>query len=707
MKNLFKLFNFVFIPFLLIIFFVSLQCSKKEEDKINLGVAYYKVPTKEKISKTKFGEVPVNQFAVILKKNFGKKDAEKIGQEYGGKVVGELEYINLFQIETNFSSEEELTKALSELSNKQEVEYAFVNAAVYLDDVTSVSCDPLDDELYRKDSLGAAYDMINLKGAWDLIKASGLELCSVKVGVNDQILSKNTEELKGNVKISSDKFSDEKEISHGNAVTNTIAADARNGGVTGVASVLGDKLKINFIDNEFDKPEYKETDKPDEEDITQIEYKGKSYIFTTFVKLKEQIESGAKVINCSFGVSPDTNRKHLIKGFEKFIGKMAKEHPDVIFVKSAGNNNTAIDKNNRELCENLPNVISVGALDVNGNRASYSNYSKNPGDGSITLSACGFIPKETTEKGILRGQGTSYATPQVTGVIAIMKSLNPKLTAEQIKEILIKTASKKIKDKEVPPEMGAGCLNAEDAVFWVIKDLWNQKELKPNPLTKEYLLNLALFELVATGGPKDFVLTASIKGIGEKEAKFEIEISGTNYVLKGEKNKSLSSAGSISWEISLGDNSEGVTAKVKRLDVERCKYVILGGKVKAEDLVGQWTGTVIMTDWSTSSALVRQYSAGIMNAEVGKPKELLLDVRYIDDNSVGISMQVKGGKAIPTKTFSFVDEKLHAEFSAHFYNYVYDAIVENKGGKIVLSGTWTAVTNMLSTKGTWSAELKK
>jgi len=709
MKNLIKNFYISLLFIFPVIFLISFNCST---EKIDLGLAYSKDPDSNKVLHTEFGKIPVNQFAVILKEGYGKKEADEIAQEYGGTVVGEIEFINLFQIENNFSKEEELVKAITEISKKEGVENALINGAVYADDIESISCDPLDDEVYKKDSMGAAYNMINLKEAWYYIKASGLDLNDVKVGVNDSKLGGLSEEIYGDVKIAGNDAEDVTNTTnsnHSNGVINIIGADSKNGGTSGVASVLGNKLNINLI-NISKKKKYSETIS-DPNNIFQYQYKDKSYTINTLVDFKRQIESGSKIINCSFGMDPDDSdeMREIYTCYKKFFEKMAVEHPDVIFIKSAGNQGTGISSSNREMCDNLPNVISVGALDVNGNPADYSNYSKNPGDGSLTLSACGYNATETTKDGILRDQGTSYSAPQVTGVIALMKSLNPELSAARIKDILMETASKTVNGKKVDPKMGAGCLNAADAVFWVIKDLWAQKGLKPNPLTKEYLLNLSSLELSATGGPNDFIVTATIKGAGEKGATFSIDVTGSNYVLKGEQMQSLKTAGSVSWDITLGENSEGVTVKVKRLDTDRCAFVVLGGEIKAEDLVGQWDGTVVLTGWSSPNALIKQYSAKVIDPEVGKPKSLTLDITFIDENNVGIALSVKNGKPIPAKTFSFEKEKLHSEFYFDVHNYTYDAVVEKQGNKLKLKGTWSTVTynKTVYMNGTWEAELNK
>lgn len=58
--------------------------------------------------------------------------------------------------------------------------------------------------------------------------------------------------------------------------------------------------------------------------------------------------------------------------------------------------------------------------------------------------------------------GTSMATPHVSGVVALMKAANKALTPVQVKDILKKTAT--VLSPNTNNEYGAGLVNAEAAV---------------------------------------------------------------------------------------------------------------------------------------------------------------------------------------------------------------------------------------------------
>lgn len=61
-----------------------------------------------------------------------------------------------------------------------------------------------------------------------------------------------------------------------------------------------------------------------------------------------------------------------------------------------------------------------------------------------------------------KNNGTSMATPHVTGVAALVRSANKKLTAKQVKEILRRTATKL--NGEIPEKFGNGLVDAYSAV---------------------------------------------------------------------------------------------------------------------------------------------------------------------------------------------------------------------------------------------------
>ena len=117
------------------------------------------------------------------------------------------------------------------------------------------------------------------------------------------------------------------------------------------------------------------------------------------------------------------------------------------------------------LLNNSPHIITVGALGLSGSRAPFSRIGKKgvrkpdmaaPGD---RIPSCDHI----ANRGLIIKQGTSMAAPHVTGVIALMKSVNPKLNWRQIM-LILKGSCKDIGPKGFDTHTGFGCINAELAV---------------------------------------------------------------------------------------------------------------------------------------------------------------------------------------------------------------------------------------------------
>ena len=114
-----------------------------------------------------------------------------------------------------------------------------------------------------------------------------------------------------------------------------------------------------------------------------------------------------------------------------------------LFVAAAGNLGTSNDATPYyPAAYRLPNLITVAATDQNDRLAPFSNYGLTsvdlaaPGTG-ILVYACDDPGDGTVTCGYYHADGTSMAVPQVAGVAALVKSVNPSLTAPQIKTLLL------------------------------------------------------------------------------------------------------------------------------------------------------------------------------------------------------------------------------------------------------------------------------
>jgi len=139
-----------------------------------------------------------------------------------------------------------------------------------------------------------------------------------------------------------------------------------------------------------------------------------------------------RIISASWGSTQKS------RALEDIIRKAYEE--GILFVAAAGNANTNNDRNpHYPSSYNVPNVVSVAALDRNDQLASFSNY----GPKSVVIAAPGvdilstWLGNEYEEK-----SGTSMATPVVAGVAALILAHEPGLSVDELKKKLLTSVDK-------------------------------------------------------------------------------------------------------------------------------------------------------------------------------------------------------------------------------------------------------------------------
>jgi len=112
----------------------------------------------------------------------------------------------------------------------------------------------------------------------------------------------------------------------------------------------------------------------------------------------------------------------------------------ILFVAAAGNDGSNNDSwPHYPSNYNLPNVISVAALDRNDQLASFSNY----GVKTVHVAAPGKEILSTWLNDDYReASGTSMATPYVTGVAALILAHEPKITMAKLKDRILNSVDK-------------------------------------------------------------------------------------------------------------------------------------------------------------------------------------------------------------------------------------------------------------------------
>lgn len=110
----------------------------------------------------------------------------------------------------------------------------------------------------------------------------------------------------------------------------------------------------------------------------------------------------------------------------------------ILFIAAAGNSGTNNDTTASYPSNyDLPNVIAVAAIDSNGGLASFSQYGKT----TVDLGAPGVgINSSVAYNSYASYNGTSMATPHVTGAVALYASVKPGATAAQIRNAILSSA---------------------------------------------------------------------------------------------------------------------------------------------------------------------------------------------------------------------------------------------------------------------------
>ncbi len=276
---------------------------------------------------------------------------------------------------------------------------------------------------------------IHILDAWKETRGKGVTVAVIdgNFEVNHPDLFENVQEYYNADLESKDVSNKEKESSHGTAVAGFIAAVPNGYGIVGAAP--DSKLML----------------------IAQI-YADDAATIRAFEYAKKH---GAKIISNSWGTGD------VSEAVASEIASLKAQNITIFF--ASGNNGPSPYNDNQNLDapgvydeSELPSVIGVGATNEYNRLASYSNYGKNidilaPGGEVVGLLGL----DDTGKKGVAYTSylfpngykitlddahafetGTSFSCPLAAGTAALMLSVNPSLTPDQIREILIETADK-------------------------------------------------------------------------------------------------------------------------------------------------------------------------------------------------------------------------------------------------------------------------
>ncbi|MGH4050596.1 MAG: S8 family serine peptidase [Clostridium sp.] len=369
-----------------------------------------------------------DEIIVKIKTGATNSAIESSQKKYGVKSKKEINrQTDIVKFDNNKYSMDEM---LVNLNNDLNVEYAEPN---YISRLSSLPQNEPDfNKMWGlKNTITEGVD-INVSAAW----GKGTGNPNLVVGVLDSGIDYNHIDLKENIWINNGEIPDNEidddnngyvddyngwdfsgvnndaydDNSHGTHVSGIIAASSNGVGTVGVAPTV--KIMPLKVAN------------------TQ----GGLYTSDVVSAIQYGISKGVKLFNCSFGGSDFSQTEYDLM-----------EDSDALFMCAAGNGDAyGIGMDNDSTVKNypatydLPNIMSVASIDEYGDLSLFSNY----GEVTVDIAAPGSDIYGTVPGGYGYKNGTSMATPYVTGVAALVLSANMELTPIEIKNRILKSMSK-------------------------------------------------------------------------------------------------------------------------------------------------------------------------------------------------------------------------------------------------------------------------
>ncbi len=190
-----------------------------------------------------------------------------------------------------------------------------------------------------------------------------------------------------------------------------------------------------------------------------------TFTVNAYESIEYAANNGYDIINLSWG-SPNS-----FSQANQDIINYAVTEKDLVVVAAAGNSN--LDESFYPA--SYEHVLSVAATELNDTKSSFSTFNNN-----VDISAPGVSIYSTNNGNYSSGNGTSFASPIVAGVAALVRAQFPDLNAQQVMELIRVTADNHYPSNASSMEgkLGTGRVNAQAAVSAV-----GQKAARSGPAT--------------------------------------------------------------------------------------------------------------------------------------------------------------------------------------------------------------------------------